>query len=415
MYKNKYLKYKNKYLEAKKLSGGLPPKNGKRSPPPPPPPPPPPEPDSLVEIYDILNIPENIVKSRKENLSDLYNNIIINIKEHNIQIQDAKYKSPYEFLTKTIPKKIFEENKNLKDYVITNNVTDNELFAYVIFSLYNTTEIPLLIENKNKIYSIILNIDLMTKYKKYYKDFINHQLYCSLENNIIINSRINDTVEINQEIRISNNEYLKKLNVDSIKDELLTEINTILLNKNPEFKFGRQLTEKETLKMIIQFYNKYINSSYVYDDEPIELKTQIYFNDKETNIPAIKTINNNLETYKIINKNNIITIKLYIIERLLDKFNHKEQENSLYLTEFKYIHKLIKNSDFMEHFSIYLHEHSIESTYISINNIIDSDESNKNHDVRVPNNKFINDYGIKNNLLFSEIKCIAENIIKNKK
>jgi hypothetical protein len=263
MYKNKYLKYKNKYLEIKNnYSGGMlktSTKPNKKTP------------KKILpekisqKIYTILNIPKEIINTRKYELSDLCNNIIINVNQTYCEhIQNSTFSNPLDFISNQIPKEIFNNNKDLSKYEIINNVTDTELYMYVIFKLLGfiktetetktETEIPLLkLDNIN---SVILNINIMSKYKKYLKDFIKHQLYTSIENNIIINSKVDNKIDIEPTIIQNNNKILKELNVDLIRDEIFKDINLLLSNiknKVKTFKFGKELSKDEKIISQLRF------------------------------------------------------------------------------------------------------------------------------------------------------------------
>jgi len=420
-FKEKYIKYKNKYIEIKKnYSGGAPPEFIKL----------------LTETYNNLNIPQNIIDSRKYDYSDLYKDIIINIDGiFNKHIQNADFNlkkdsqesftDNFKFISTQIPNSIFKDNQDLSKYEIINNVSDDELYAYVILNFIDLVKNSKLflkyIKNKiqleSKLYDVILNIDIMNKYKKYFKDIVNHQLYSSLENNIILNSRDSKSGElfIDPVLRNKNRIFLKSLNVDSIKEEIIQDINTLLSNSEPKLKFGRELTSKETIDMILLFYIKYIDSSYIYHDEPIQLDTKIIINHKEYTIDEIDKIaidNNLLKDYHVYNINSTDIIQIYIISRLLDKFNNIEiinNEDSLGLTKFEYVHKLIQNKEFMCKFIEFIIELSIANTYSEINKKIDSHESN--HKFRLPNNAFIRSYDTSKDLLFAEIITMARLIL----
>ena len=121
---------------------------------------------------------------------------------------------------------------------------------------------------------------------------------------------------------------------------------------------------------------------------------------------------NLLKDYNVYNINSTDIIQIYIISRLLEKYNNIEEfnnEDSLGLTKFEYVHKLIQNKEFMCKFIDFIIELSIVNTYSEINKKIDSHESNKIH--RLPNNTFIRSYDANKDLLFAEIRTIASQIL----
>ena len=414
MYLNKYLKYKNKYLESKKKYIG-----GSPSPPSPPPPKIMKEEsikDILLKISNIYNIPKNIIDTMKYDITDLYKNIIINVRIFNKEIKNSA-----DLLTSDIPIAIFQQNQDISNYKIINNITDNELYVYVIFKLIEIIQNKeLKILNMKNIYTVILNIDIMTKYKKYFKDYINHQLYVTLENNIVINS-VNDRVTVGTELRQQNLNYVNKLNVYNIREELFSDINVLLSNKDPKLKFGKDPTTDEEINIILQFYKKYIDPSYIYNEEPLNLHTKIFLNGQEyleSELDKYVVANNQLQYYSVHNINTIDIIQMYIISRLLYKYNHIESENgtdALGITQFRFIHELIKNKEFMSKFIEFLIHHSIAETYSRINTIINLNVLNQTRNIREPNNAFIKENDRKRDMLYDEIKCLAQQIISTKK
>jgi hypothetical protein len=164
-FKEKYIKYKNKYIEIKKnYSGGAPPEFIK----------------ILTETYNNLNIPQNIIDSRKYDFSDLYKDIIINIDGiFNKHIQNADFNlkkdlqesftDNFKFISTQVPNSIFKDNQDLSKYKIINNISDDELCAYVIFNFIDLVKNSKLffknIKNRthleSKLYYVILNIDIM--------------------------------------------------------------------------------------------------------------------------------------------------------------------------------------------------------------------------------------------------------------
>lgn len=355
----------------------------------------------------------------KYNVHDLYNNITINVGVFNKEIKNS-----VDFLTSEIPIAIFKQNQDISNYKIINNITDDELYVYVIFKLIEISQgNKLNILNMKNIYTVILNIDIMTKYKKYFKDYINHLLYVTLENNIVINSRVNDkvTIAIGTELRKQNLDFVKKLNVDNIRIELFSDINVLLSNKDPKLKFGKDPTIEEEINMILPFYKKYIDPSYVYNGEPLNLHTKIFLNGQEylkSELDKYVVANNQLQYYSVDNINTIDIIQMYIISRLLYKYNHIESENgtdALGITQFRFIHELIKNKEFMSKFVEFLIHHSIAETYSRINTIIDLNVLNQTLDIREPNNAIIKENDRKRDILYDEIKCLAQQIISTKK